>query len=284
MGGKLGAAAVSVGVNVTLLLSKIAAAFLTGSIGLYAESAHSLFDLLASVLAYVGIRKAEEPSDETHHFGHEKFENLSSLLQAMLITGTAGVVMFEAYQKLSGPSAVENSEIGIALMLVSMPITYLTSRYLSETAKKEGGSHALEADSAHFLTDVASSMAVFIGLILVRLGYPLGDPVAAFLVGAIMVVISAELGMRSFVIFMDFSPDKGTLSKIEAVLEKEKRITRYHKLRARTAGSRIFVDVHIHFPHKTDIVKAHKVAHDIENDIISAVPQVKEVSVHMEPD
>ncbi len=284
MGGKLGAAAVSVGVNVTLLASKIAAAVLTGSIGLYAESAHSLFDLLASVLAYVGIRKAEEPSDETHHFGHEKFENLSSLLQAMLITGTAGIVMFEAYQKLSGPIVVENSEIGIGLMLLSIPVTYLTSRFLSDTAKREGGSHALEADSAHFLTDVGSSLAVLAGLVFVKLGYPLGDPVAAFLVGAIMLVISIELGLRSFVIFMDFSPDKATMSAIQEVLEKEKRITRYHKLRARTAGSRIFVDVHIHFPHDTDIVEAHKVAHEIEKEIIKAVPAVKEVSVHMEPD
>lgn len=284
MGKKLGAAALSIGVNVTLLLSKIAVAFLTGSIGMYAESAHSLFDLLASVLAYLGIRKAEEPSDETHHFGHEKFENFSSLLQAMLIAGTAGIVIFEAYEKLSMPGTVENSEIGIGLMLVSIPVTYLTSRYLSETARKEGGSHALEADSAHFLTDVGSSVAVLSGLIFVRLGFPVGDPLAAFMVGLVMIIISAELGVRSFVIFMDFSPDKETLGKIEGVLRKEARITRYHKLRARIAGSRIFLDVHIHFPHDTDIVEAHKVAHEIENDIIRAVPQVKEVSVHMEPD
>jgi cation diffusion facilitator family transporter len=284
MGKKLGAASLSVGVNLALLASKLIIAAMTGSIGLYAESAHSLFDLLASVLAYLGIRKADEPSDETHHFGHEKFENLSSLLQAMLITGTAAVVIFEAYQKLSGPIVVENSEWGIALMLVSIPITYLTSRFLSETAEKEGGSHALEADSAHFLTDVGSSLAVLAGLIFVKLGFPVGDPVAAFVVGFVMLVISAELGVRSFVIFMDFSPDKETLERIEKVLKKEKRITRFHKLRARIAGSRIFLDVHIHFPHDTDIVKAHKIAHEIEDAIIKAVPAVKEVSIHMEPD
>ncbi|MEW6035750.1 MAG: cation diffusion facilitator family transporter [Candidatus Micrarchaeota archaeon] len=284
MGKKLGAAAVSIGVNTALLLSKISAALLTGSIGLYAESAHSLFDLLASVLAYLGIRKGEEPSDRTHHFGHEKFENLSSLLQAMLIVGTAGVVLFEAFQKIAEPGKVENSELGIALMAVSIPVTYLTSRYLSDTARKEGGSHALEADSAHFLTDVISSAAVLAGLLFVRLGFPIGDPISAIAVGLVMLYISIELGIRSFVIFMDFSPDKSTLSRIEGVLGAEKRITRYHKLRARVAGSRVFVDVHIHFPHKTDIVTAHRIAHEVENNIIRAVPQVKEVSVHMEPD
>lgn len=284
MGKKLGAALLSIGVNVALLLSKIAAAVLTGSIGLYAESAHSLFDLLASILAYIGIRKAEEPEDQTHHFGHEKFENLSSLLQALLITGTAFIVMFEAYQKLQGPIEIESSETGIALMLISIPITYLTSRYLADTAAKEGGSHALEADSAHFLTDVAGSIAVLCGLVLFRLGLPAGDPIAAFAVGLIMLYISIELGIKSFIIFMDFSPDRKTLESIEAVLRTEKRITRYHKLRARIAGSRVFVDVHIHFPHQTNIVVAHKIAHDIEKRIIERVPAVKEVSIHTEPD
>jgi cation diffusion facilitator family transporter len=284
MGKKLGAASFSIWVNSALLLAKILVAAFTGSIALYAESAHSLFDLLASVLAYLGIKKASEPSDHNHHFGHEKFENLSSLLQAMLITGTAFVVLFEAWQRLTEPPQVENSEIGIILMVVSIPIAWLTSRYLSETARHEGGSHALEADSAHFLTDVAGSIAVLVGLIFIRAGYPLGDPLAAIAVGLIMLYISVELGMRSAVIFLDFSPDRETLKMIEDVLRSEKRISRFHKMRARIAGSRIFVDVHLQFPHTTGIVEAHGIAHEVEKEIIKKVPAVKEVSIHMEPD
>jgi len=283
MAGKLGAATVSIGVNVALLLSKITVAFITGSIGLYAESAHSLFDLLASALAYLGIRKAEEPEDYSHHFGHEKFENLSSLLQALLITGTAFVVMFEAYQKLSAPSEVEFSEAGIVLMLISIPVTHFTSKYLGDIAKKEGSS-ALEADSAHFTTDVISSISVLLGLLLVRFGYTFGDPLAAIVVGLIMLYISIELLLKSFWVFMDFSPERGTMDKIKAVLDKESRITRFHKLRARVAGSRILVDVHIHLPHKTSVEVGHQIAHEIETEILREVPAVKEVSIHIEPD
>ncbi len=286
MARKLGAATLSIGVNVALLASKMFVAFITGSIGLYAESAHSFFDLLASVLAYLGIRKAEEPEDHTHHFGHEKFENLSSLLQALLITGTAFIVIFEAYQKISSPSGVEFSEAGILLMLVSIPVTLFTSRYLGEIARKEGSS-ALEADSAHFTTDVISSVSVLIGLILVRFGYPIGDPLGAAVVGAVMLYISVELLQHSFLVFMDFSPDKRTMSAIEKVLQDEqdaKRITRYHKIRARIAGSRVLVDLHIHLPHKTSVVTGHQIAHDIESRILRDVPLVKEVSVHIEPD
>jgi len=283
VGKKLGAATLSIGVNTLLLISKIVVAFITGSIGLYAESAHSFFDLVASALAYLGIKKADEPEDRTHHFGHEKFENLSSMLQALLITGTACVVMFEAYQKFSEPGKVEFSEAGILLMLISIPVTYLTSRYLGDIAKKEGSS-ALEADSAHFTTDVVSSAAVLLGLIAVKLGFPQGDPLAAAVVGLVMLYISVELLLHSFFVFMDFSPDKETMAKIKSVLVAEKRITRFHKLRARIAGSRILVDVHIHVPHGTPIEKAHMISHEIESTILREVPQVKEVSIHIEPD
>jgi len=283
MGAKLGAATVSIVVNLGLLASKILVAAITGSIGLYAESAHSLFDLLASVLAYLGIRKAEEPSDQTHHFGHEKFENLSSALQALLITGTSFIVLYEAYQKFSEPSVVNEPLLGIALMLVSIPVTLLTSRYLGKIAAREGSS-ALEADSAHFTTDVLSSVSVLIGLILVKLGYGFGDPLGAIVVALIMLYISLELLHRSFVVFMDFSPDRETMARIKGVMVAEKRITRFHKLRARIAGSRILVDVHIHVPHGMPVETAHLISHEIETKILHEVPEVKEVSIHIEPD
>jgi len=284
MGGKLGAAKLSMAVNISLLATKIAAAFVTNSIGLYAESVHSLFDLVASVLAYLGVRKAEEPSDKNHHYGHEKFETLSSLLQALLITGTAFVILFEAWQRLSSPSEVGMSEVGIALMLISIPVAYLTSKRLSDVAKQEGGSQALEADSAHFTTDIISSAAVFLGLVLVRMGFSFGDPLAAFVVALVMLYISFELLKGSFVVFMDFSPDQPTMNLIEGVLITESRITRFHKLRARYAGSKILVDVHIHVPHHTGIKQAHAIAHDLKEKIIRAVPEVKEVNIHIEPD
>jgi cation diffusion facilitator family transporter len=283
MGQKLGAAGLSMGVNAALLISKIIVAFITGSIGLYAESAHSLFDFLASVLAYLGIKKAGEPEDHSHHFGHEKFENLSSMLQALLITGTACIVMFEAFQKFSAPGRIESSEIGIALMLISIPVTFLTSRYLGEIARKEGSS-ALEADSAHFTTDVISSVSVLLGLVMVKMGYSIGDPLAAFAVGLIMFYISIQLLLHSFFVFMDFSPDKRIMDKIRDIMESEKRIRRFHKLRARIAGSRILVDVHIHVPHLMPVETAHMISHELERRIIREVPQVKEVSIHIEPD
>ncbi len=283
MAKKLGAALTSVAVNVLLLISKLAAAFLTNSISLYAESAHSFFDLLSSLFAYFGIKKAQEPSDRTHHFGHDKFENLSSLLQTLLLAGTASVILFESYQKFLDPTPIKSSEIGLGLMILTIPITYFTSKYLDKVAHDEGSS-ALEADSTHFVTDSLSSIAVLIGLFFMHFGFPIADPIAAAFVGLIMLYLSIDLGVHSFKVFMDFSPDEKTLSKIEKVLASEKRITRFHKLRARLAGKSILVDVHIHVPHQMDIITAHQISHEIENKIIEKVPTVKEVSIHIEPD
>ncbi len=287
MSNKLKAATTSIIVNVLLLISKAILAVLTGSIGLLAESAHSLFDLLASFLAYLGIKKADQPEDNRHHYGHEKFETLSSFLQALLITGTAFIVMWEAYSKILHPSPVENSEWGIILMIISIPVTYFTAKYLSKVAEKEGGSHALEADSAHFTTDVLSSIAVLIGLLLVKFGLPYGDPIAAFIVGMIMFYISIKLGIRSYHVFMDASPDDMQMKKIIKVLDttvKNKKITRYHKLKARMIGSKILLDVHIHVPNKLSIVQAHKIATDIKKNLKKAVPELKDATIHEEPD
>ncbi|MFA6888206.1 MAG: cation diffusion facilitator family transporter [Candidatus Woesearchaeota archaeon] len=286
MSNKLKAATTSIVINLTLLTSKIIAAYITGSIALIAECAHSLFDMVASILAYVGIKKAEQPEDHTHLYGHEKFENLSSLLQALLITGTAFIIMWEAYKKFSEHGVVENSGVGIILMMISIPITFLTARYLSSVAKKEGGSQALEADSAHFTTDVLGSIAVLTGLILVKFGFPFGDPLAAFTVGIIMLYISIELGLHSFYVFMDFSPDASRVKLIEDVLKKamsNKKIDKYHKLRARMAGSKILLEFHIHISPNLTVKEGHDISSAIKAEIRKAVPEVKDATIHIEP-
>lgn len=286
MSNKLKAATTSILINVCLLISKITVAIITGSIGLFAESIHSLFDMVASILAYLGIKKAEQPDDPTHHYGHEKYETLSSLLQALLITGTSFIVMWEAYQKFLHPTPIESSELGIILMLITIPVTFFTARYLSRTARKEGGSQALEADSAHFTTDVLGSIAVLIGLVLVRFGLPFGDPLAALIVGLIMLYISIELMIHSFYVFMDFSPDKKKIKIIESVLNKarrEKKIIKYHKLRARMAGSKILLEFHIIVSKNLSVEKAHKISSEIKYTIRKKVPDVKDATIHIEP-
>ncbi|MFH1174150.1 MAG: cation diffusion facilitator family transporter [archaeon] len=282
MATKLKAASLSISVNVGLLLSKIVAAILTRSVGLFAESAHSLFDLFSSLLAYFGIRMAEKPSDDTHLYGHDKYESLSSLLQALFIILTALFIIYEATEKLLHPVIVKNSEIGIALMILTIPITLFTSKYLAKIAAQEGGSHALEADSAHFTTDVLGSIAVLIGLFLAWLGWPLGDVLAAYAVAAIMIYISVHLMKEAFYVFMDYTPTNTAMEEMRAILKTYRGIT-YHKLKARRAGNKIFAEVHIQVNSRYSIKKAHALSMDVKRKIMAANRNVKDITIHVEP-
>ncbi|HII54379.1 hypothetical protein COT30_05395 [Candidatus Micrarchaeota archaeon CG08_land_8_20_14_0_20_49_17] len=171
MAEKLNAAMASIGVNLSMALLKAAVAILTGSIGILAETLHSGLDLLASVFAYLGIKKATEPSDTTHHYGHHKFGNASSLLQGALLAITALFVIYEAINRLLHAAPIESLGAGLAVMLFSMVVAIITSRYLHEVSIREGSS-VLEADATHFTSDVLGSIAVLAGLGMAAAGFP----------------------------------------------------------------------------------------------------------------
>jgi len=281
MGIKLKAAGTSILVNCLLLISKMIAAALTGSIALLAETFHSLFDLVASFLAFWGIKRSEKMHDDCHPYGHEKFENLSSFLQSLLIAITALLVMKEAYEKIIDPRTIENPLLGIILMIVSIPVTYFTARYLSKIAKQSGGSSALDADSAHFTTDVIASIAVLTGLFFVKIGYPIGDSIAAMIVAASMIYISYHLIKDCYHVFMDHSPDKYVMDSIKKELERMN--VKYHKLRARRAGSKVLLDFHRETDGNKTVAVAHKESNRIREHLMKSIPELKDVNIQIQP-
>ncbi len=280
---RLKAAGLSIAVNIGLLALKIIVAARTGSIGLLAEVFHSLLDLIASGFAYLGIQKAMSPPDWDHHYGHQRFENLSSLAQVVLIVLTAFLVGYEAIQRILNPEPVKESWLGIGVILVSLVVAWYTSKRLGDVARKEK-SAALESDSFHFTTDVWSAVAVLAGLVLVSLGFPLGDPLAAIAVALVMLFGSFEIGKKSLLVLSDAAPDRSMLEKIEYLLKKDKRVTSFHKLRARGAGKNVFVDVHLRLARGTKLEIAHAVAHDVKKKVIAELPDVAEVNIHLEPE
>lgn len=280
---KLRAASFSIVANTFLILLKSFVAIISGSIALLAELAHSVFDLLASLLAYTGIKKAEEPADKTHHYGHEKFENLSSLAQTALIAIASFFIIYEAVARLFAPKNVEAIELGLVIMVVTVLVDYFVSRYLHRTSK-EHSSSALEADAYHFTTDLWSAIAVIIGLGFVLLGYPIFDSIAAIAVALLMLYISFKLGRNAINVLIDRSPSEEMMKKIEEIVKKTNGITNFHNLRARQAGHRIFIELNIHVASKTSIERAHAIAHDVEKRLMSEMPEIKDVVTHTEPE
>jgi cation diffusion facilitator family transporter len=282
---KSGAATLSVASNSLLIALKIAAGAITGSIAIITEAIHSSIDLVASVIALVSVRKADEPPDPEHPYGHEKVENLAAAIEGMLILLGAGIIVFEATRRLVVGAQVEHLGVGIVVIAFSALANLGVSRFLLGRAR-EHRSAALEGDAAHLLTDALTSLGVVVGLGLVELtGNSVFDAIAALVVAAAIVFAGLRILMRSSRVLVDEAPPPQELDRIEAAIAAARppEMVGYHKLRARRAGPRRYIDLHVQFRSGTTLEGAHSLAHRLRAAIEAEVPD-SDVLIHVEPE
>ncbi len=215
---KAGAAWLSVVSNVVLIVLKLVAGLLTGSIAILTEAIHSSIDLVASLIALFSVRKAEEPADEDHPYGHEKAENVAAGAEAMLILLGAVIIVIEAIRRLVNGSEISDVGIGIAIIGISIVANLVVSGYLYRRAKALE-SPALEGDAAHLRADAITSIAVLVGLVLVEVtGNAAFDSIAALLVAGAIVATGIRLARKSGRVLMDEALPDSELDLIERVI------------------------------------------------------------------
>jgi cation diffusion facilitator family transporter len=284
-GTKSRAATISIVSNSLLIALKIAAGAITGSIAILTEAAHSGIDLVASVIAFVSVRKADEPPDREHQYGHEKAENLAATIEGMLILVGAAVIVYEATHRLVVGAEVERLGVGLAVIGFSAIANLSVSAYLGRRAKALQ-SAALEGDAAHLRTDAYTSIGVFVGLGLVVItGVDVFDPIAALVVAVAIVVAGFRILTRSSRVLMDEEPPPEELDRIEDAIARARpdEMVGYHKLRARRAGARRYIDLHIQFRDGTTLEAAHSLAGRLRAVIESEIPD-SDVLIHVEPE
>lgn len=283
------AALSSVGAAVFLTGLKIVVGLLSGSLGILAEAAHSGLDLAAAVVTLIAVRAASKPPDRGHAYGHGKVENLSAMIETLLLLATCTWIIVKSIQRLlSGNVDVDASIWTFAVMAVSIIVDYSRSRMLYRVAAKHR-SQALEADALHFSTDIWSSAVVILGLGGVRAAqaYPaLGflkeaDAVAALVVAGIVVFVSAQLGMRTIQGLLDASP-VGAAEKIKARVEALDGVFDCHAVRVRHSGPHYFVDLHVTMDGNLPLHTAHDLTERVEQVVNEMLPGA-DVTVHPEP-
>jgi cation diffusion facilitator family transporter len=282
---KAGAATLSVVSNSVLIALKLAAGAITGSIAILTEAIHSSIDLLASVVALVSVRRADEPPDEDHPYGHEKVESLAATIEGMLILVGAGVIIYEATRRLVTGSEVESLGVGIAVISFSMVANLAVSSFLSRRADALD-SPALEGDAAHLRADALTSFGVLAGLLLVEItDEPAFDAIAALVVAVAIVISGVRIMRRSGRALIDEAPPPEELDRIEATIAAAEipEMVGYHKLRARRAGRRRWIDLHVQFRDGTTLERAHEAAHQLR-DAIRAELGGADVLIHVEPE
>jgi len=280
---KENAAKLSIFTVALLIVMKVVASILTGSIGIRADAIHSVIDLSGVVIGYIGIRISGKPPDERHAFGHGKAENIAAVVIAGLIFVAAGTIVYEAVKRLVGGVTLQLVTVGIYVTAAALVINVIISWYALRVARSTD-SVALEATARDMLADVFSSCAVLVALILVKLtGLSILDPIVALLV-AILIARTAYVTMkRSFGELVDIRLPKAEEDEImSCIMEHGGELVGFHRLRTRKAGSQRFIDLHLVMPKNASVEETHRMCDHLEEDIEHRLRHTS-VTIHVEP-
>jgi cation diffusion facilitator family transporter len=281
--GAARAAVVPVAVSAALAVLKAAAGLWTGSLSILASALDSLLDCGISSVNLLSIRKAEQPADAEHPFGHGKAESLAVLLQGLVLAASAVFLAWQGVLRLASPRELEAPGVGVAAMAGSLAVALLLARALVRRAR-ETGSRALHADSLHYASDVWTSGGVLAAIAVQSVtGLTWLDPVLCFVVAGAVVHGVAGVLRGAVDELMDRDPRGEDRETVEAIVrELSPGILDYHRLRTRRAGPQRTVDVHVVICRERPFEEAHALVTALERAIRERLPNA-DVLVHADP-
>ncbi len=282
MHAKLRVASLSIGGNAALVSAELGIAFVTGSLSVLADAFHSGVDLTGSVIAFWGISLALRRADRSHAYGYGRYENASALIQFVLIAVIGVTILVEAFRRAMYGFTINVSEVAILATLITIGVDLLLYRYIARAGRALGSS-ALEADSYHFGTDAIGKVAVLVGIGMAYLGYPFMDLVGATLIAVAFLLAAFVMGRKNLQVLVDASPNPELLDAMRKTVVDIPGVVGVHSLRARSSGSHVLVDLCVHAVPEMPLDRAHSLAHDVEDRLRTAFPEVSEVVVHVEP-
>jgi cation diffusion facilitator family transporter len=273
-------ARLSVIAAIALVAIKLTAGVLTGSLGLFAEAAHSATDLVAAILTLFAVRVAVRPADREHHYGHGKAEHLGALAESAVLTLVSVGIAGESLRRLIGATSTHVDVAWWSLVVLAVVIAIDFTRALaSARAARRFESAALASNALHFASDLAGSVAVLVGLVLVRAGQPKADAIAALFVAVLVVLAATRLARRSVDVLMD----RASVETEEAVRRALAPLgVEVRRVRVRHAAGYDFVDLVIGVPPDAGVMQAHAVADEVEEAVNRALGN-SDVVVHVEP-
>jgi len=278
-----GAANLLIGVVIGLILLKIIAGWISGSISVFAQAADSFLDLFAGVVTFFAVRIATKPADEEHPFGHGKVEDMAGMVQGVLLFIAAGLIIYSSVQRIINKTPIELAEAGMVAMAVSMVASILLSRHLLKVSRATG-SVVLEANARNITGDIYSTAAVLVGLIVVRLtGLSILDPIIAIGIAIYIAKIAYDAINKPLLGLVDASLPRSEQAVIKSCLaEQGNQIVGFHELRTRRSGNQRHIDLHLVMAKGISLEQAHQVCDLLEVDIRLKLPRTN-VIIHVEP-
>lgn len=273
---------ITLGLNLIATAAKLAVGYWTGSLSLIADGFDSVFDAASNAVGLVGVYLAAQPPDESHPYGHRKAETMTALVIAAILFVTTWELIKSAIQRLRNPALIQTevtvwsfAALGVSILIHVIVVSY------ELRAGRRLGSDVLVADALHTRADILVSLSVVGGLVAVRLGYPLADPIVTLIISLFIVKIGIDIIRESSPTLMDRA--KVPAQEAEEIALSVPGVISCHKVRSRGHEQAVYVDLHIQVDPSLDTARAHAIAHQVEQRLHHRRPDIQDVTIHIEP-
>ncbi len=276
-------AVLSLVAGVVVLLLKLGAWYVTGSVGLLSDALESLVNIAAAGVAIVALRAASKPPDAEHQFGHGKAEYFSALVEGAMIVVAATMIIYSAVERFFTPEPLEEIGLGLGISVLASAINAAVAILLFRVGRQHG-SAALIADAHHLMTDLWTTGGVIVGVLLVGLtGWDRLDPIIALLVAVNIIVVGVRLLRGSTSALLDAALPAEEVDAIRDILRRyQGDEVVIHGLQTRQAGRQRFVSMHVLVPGSWDVARGHDLCHAIETEVQDTMPGTTCIT-HLEP-
>lgn len=275
------ASKLAVAIATILLVSKLAAWWLSGSAAMLASSTDSLLDVFASLTSFIIIRFSLTPADDHHRFGHGKAENLAALVQSAFVLGSALLLVFHGVDRFFNPHPITHSNVAIGVSVLAIVLTLLLvvvqKRVISKT-----NSAAISADSLHYQSDLLLNVGVILALVLNQFDVVEADGLFTVLVGGYLIYGAIGIVYHSIQDLMDCELAEEEVHLIKDIIRAHPKVLGFHELRTRQAGKMRFIQFHLELADELSLFDAHSISDQVEQQILAQFNDC-EVFIHQDP-
>ncbi|MHC4242404.1 MAG: cation diffusion facilitator family transporter [Planctomycetota bacterium] len=270
-------------INVALTVIKVVIGLLSGSLALLADGIHSLSDIATDAVVLLGLRLSSKEPDQCHPYGHGRAETFSAAVVALILIVVGGAMIYYATMAIARDETT-TPRIGV---LIAAIFSIAAKEWLYRVTQKaaiRSNSPALYANAWHHRSDAFSSIAVVIGFISLEFGFGHGDQIAAVAVGLMIIFVGVRVIGDCLRELTESAIDTDTIEHIKKIINSDSSIQHWHKLRTRTVGREVFLDLHILVDPELNIAAAHEIAESLENALHEEISRPVNITVHIEPD
>lgn len=273
------ASMVAIGSNCLLTVLNIAVGVMGGSYALVAEGLHTFTDIVTSVIAYIGFKISQKPADEYFPEGYGRAEALAGLVIVLFLAFISFEIMDMAHHKLRHPhSIIVPDNYVIIMAILGIFLNFIISRYIIKVGR-EINSPAIEADGHHQRTDIYTSVAILIGVVVSKMGFPILDPIIGFIIGLLILKTAYVIGKKNILYIMGFVPvDDGIIDRIKEIVDDSPYASDAHNIKIDNFSSYLIVAMHVHMDADLTVGEAYELSLKVEKEILE-IPEIRYVSV-----